>query len=237
MLLGDNCHDLEQTNVIVLESLRLFREMGHLAGIAVCLSQLAHRRIWGGDFSSPVQWLEEASAIYHQLGDQSGEANTLNIHGALAYWLGDYQRARVYYEEAIVLCEKVGTYGMSSWSHVNLAYAVLRQGDIMQAREIFSVSIQRFQKVNNIIGVVYAIEGLAGLSVNQGHAERATQLFAWADVMREQIGDHRPPVEQASVERDLAVIHSKLTDSDLARLSIEGQAMTVEDAVALALEK
>ncbi len=211
--------------------------MDHLAGIALCLSQLAHRRIWGGDFSSPVQWLDEAGAIYRQLGDKSGEADTLNIHGALAYWQGDYQQARVDCEEAILLYEKVGSYWMSAWSHANLAYVVLRQGDIVQVRELFRFSIQRFQKANMTIGLVYAIEGLASLNVNQGQLKRAAQLFAWADAVRNKIGDHRPPVEQDSIERDLAVIHSRLNDSDFARLSTEGQAMTVEKAVAFVLEE
>ena len=54
--------------------------------------------------------------------------------------------------------------------------------------------------------------------------------------MREKIGDHRPPVEQASVERDLAVIHSKMDDAEFARLTAEGRTMTVEQTIALALE-
>jgi len=55
--------------------------------------------------------------------------------------------------------------------------------------------------------------------------------------MREKIGDRRPPVEQESVDGDLAVIHSKLKDTDVERLSAEGKTMTVDEAIALALEK
>jgi len=55
--------------------------------------------------------------------------------------------------------------------------------------------------------------------------------------MREKMGDARPPVEQISVERDLEVIHSRLNDSNFARLSSEGQRLTVDEAVTLALEK
>ena len=55
--------------------------------------------------------------------------------------------------------------------------------------------------------------------------------------MREKIGDHRPPVEQNSVERDLTVIHSQLDDAEFAKLSGVGHAMTTEQAIALALEK
>jgi len=54
--------------------------------------------------------------------------------------------------------------------------------------------------------------------------------------MRERIGDHRPPVEQDSVERDLAVIHSTLNDDVFLKLSTEGRALTTEQAIALALE-
>jgi hypothetical protein len=39
------------------------------------------------------------------------------------------------------------------------------------------------------------------------------------------------------VERDLEVIHSHLNASDLAKLSSEGQRLTVEEAIALALEE
>jgi hypothetical protein len=72
--------------------------------------------------------------------------------------------------------------------------------------------------------------------VKQDHFEPAAQLFAWTDAMRDQIGDHRPPVEQNSIERDLVVIHSKLSDEDYSKLYVEGSTMTTEQAIALALE-
>jgi len=54
--------------------------------------------------------------------------------------------------------------------------------------------------------------------------------------MRKKMGDSRPPVEQASVGRDLEIIHSKLNDSEFAQLTAEGQRLTIEKVVALALE-
>jgi Tfp pilus assembly protein PilF len=87
-----------------------------------------------------------------------------------------------------------------------MAYVVLRQGDFPRARILFEESIRQTQKAGLIIASVYAIEGLASLYTNQGQVERAARLFTWADSLREKIGDQRPPVEQASVERDLAVI-------------------------------
>jgi len=235
-LLSANNNDLELSKAYILESLRLYRELGHLSGIADCLLELASRTIWGGEFSYPSQWLKEARTIFRQLGNQAGETWVLVHSGALAFWQGNYQQACIYYQESLALAEKIG-YGMAShWSRVRMAYARLQQDSLQDAKELFELSAQGFQKVGLIIGLVYAIEGLASLHAHQERFERAAQLFAWADAMREKIGDHRPPVEQASVERDLAVIHSKLNEAEYAELCAQGQAMTVEEAVTLALE-
>ena len=78
--------------------------------------------------------------------------------------------------------------------------------------------------------------GGASLYVVQGKVKRAGRLFAWADAMRENLGDHRPPVEQNSVENDLAVIRSKVDENDFANFSAEGRTMTVEQAMDLALQ-
>src|SRR5262249_52092216 len=111
-----------------------------------------------------------------------------------------------------------------------------RQGDIQKARALFADNIQSTQKANLTIALVYTVEGVASLYANQAHPERAAWLFAWADIMREKIGDHRPPLEQASVERDLATLHSALNDDEYAKLSTEGRTMTIEQVIALALE-
>lgn len=101
---------------------------------------------------------------------------------------------------------------------------------------MFRLGIQQFQKANNVIGLAYAIEGLASLLVKQDQSEQAERLFAWADAVREKFNDFRPPIEQASVEKDLAVIRSKLNHVQLASLSAEARSMTVEQATAYALE-
>ena len=93
------------------------------------------------------------------------------------------------------------------------------------------------QKADLVIGIVFAVEGMASLHASQRQMERAGQLFAWANSMRTEMRDPRPPVEQASVERDLEVIQSHLHASGLATLSSEGQRLTVEEAIALALEE
>ena len=234
--LSQRLNDLKRSKVLISQSLRLYRELGHLVGIAECLRELALRMIWEGDFSLSVPLLQEAHAIYRQLGNKTGEAEVLGCHGTLAYWKGDYQQAYAYHQESFELNEILGNYYLASWAGVNMAYALLRQGGIAKATDILQLGLQRSYQSKDIDLVIYTLEGLASLYVNQAQFERATRHFAWTHMMRVNMDNQNPPVEKNSIERDLAVIHSKLNDAEFAKFSEEGRAMTVEQAVALALD-
>jgi len=235
--LSINNSDLARAASYAMEGLELCRELGDLAGVASILTTLARLTYSQGDFSSPTTWLEEVLSLSRQLGDQVREEEALITYGTLSYWQGGYQKAIAFYEEGILLGEKIGYHYQNLWAQIYMAYAVLRQGDIHKAHLLFANGIHDMQKANLLIGLVFAMEGLASLHVNQGQAKRAAQLFAWANAMRVKLGDPRPPVEQASVERDLAVIHSKVDESEFAKFSAEGRTMTVEQAIALVLEE
>jgi len=230
-------NDPEQSKAYGIEGLRLHKELGNLSGIAYCLSNLAQRAYWGGDFSSSAQWLDEARPIFRKLGDEAGESELLHHFGNLAFWQSDYQQARVYYEESIVLGEKIGHYVMVFWTHIFLAYLNLREGDISQAREKFDDSLRYMAKVKNVTGIIFSIEGLASLNVNQGKPARAARLFAWADVMREKISNHRPPVEQAHVNKDIAACIAKMGEAAFSVAYEEGKKMSLDEAVAYALQE
>ena len=234
--LSINNSDLARAASYAREGLELCRELGDLAGVASILTTLARLTYSRGDFSSPTPWLEEVLSLSRQLGDQVREDEALITYGTLAFWQGDYQRAIAFYEEGILLGEKIGYHYQNLWAQIYTAYAVLRQGDIHKAHLLFANGIHDMQKANLLIGLVFAMEGLASLQVNQGQAERGVQLFAWADALREKLGDPRPPVEQASVERDLAIIRSKVDEGEFTRLSTEGRTMTVEQAIDFALQ-
>ena len=228
-------NDPEHSKSLLLESLRLSRELGNLSGIGVCLNLLADKAIRAGDFSSAIPWLEESKKLHNQLGDQTSEAGVLENYGKIYYWQGDYSESCAYYEQAIMFYEKVGI--LPSWVQAHLAYAELRRGNPLRAKELFKVCIQQFQKANMGTGLVFVIEGLASLDTNQGDPERATRLFACADVHRARGGDLRPSVEQGSVQRDLDVIHSQLDEAAFDRAWDEGSVMTLDQALVAAWDE
>jgi len=218
------------------ESLRLYRELGSLSDIASSLCQLARVSIWYQDFSSPGPLLEEAQSISRQLG-RSSQADVLITYGTLAYWQGNYRQAYSYFEEGIRLDDEIGNHFYTLWTRAYIAYCILRLGEGDRARALFAESLQNMQKANLKIGQVYVLEGLASLHANHGGPERAARLFAWADASRETIGDLRPPVEQSSVERELEIIRLQVDDVKFEEACNEGRAMTLDQAIASALDE
>ena len=73
--------------------------------------------------------------------------------------------------------------------------------------------------------------------MRQNQPKHAAQLFAWTGTEREKIGDPRPPVEQKSVEKDLATIHARVDDATFEKLWNEGSKLTTEEAIDLALKE
>ncbi|HSG44894.1 MAG TPA: tetratricopeptide repeat protein, partial [Anaerolineales bacterium] len=236
-LIYTNNRDIERSKNLLLENLKLCRELGHLGGIANCLGRLSLLAIWEGDFSSPIPWLDEVREILLQLGDEGDQGNISVTFAFLAYWQDNYEQAISHYNDAITMFDRLGETGNSFWAKTHLAYAVLMQGDIQQAKEIFENSIRHFKESGSVIGVVYALEGLASLNVMKSDFLRATQLFAWADAIREKIGDKRPPVEQGSVDKDLEIIHSEMDDVTFDKLWKEGSKLTTEEAIDLAMKE
>ena len=106
---------------------------------------------------------------------------------------------------------------------------------LQRARTLFEDSLRRAQQAGITIALVFALEGFARLLVRQEQFELAAQSFAWADALRDKIGDHRPPVEQASIECDLTIVHSRLDDAVFENAYKTGRAMTQDEAIACVL--
>jgi predicted ATPase/DNA-binding XRE family transcriptional regulator len=234
--LGETADNIEyaRTRAYLEESLGQYRALGFDAGVANSLSNLGRLEYRFENYSSARARLTEALEILRRLGPSN--INTIyNLLGELSLREGDYGQARAFLEESLSLARERG-WGEYYWILVHLGYAVLRQSDQARARALFIEAQQNFQEIGSKIGFTYALEGLASLAVAQEQPEQAARLFAWADAMREILENPRWPPEQADVDRDLATIHAQLGEAAFTETYAAGRAMTLEQAVAYALE-
>jgi hypothetical protein len=111
------------------------------------------------------------------------------------------------------------------------------QADMAEAKELLYAGIRQFQRTNVVVGLARAMEVLASLFVHQNQPVGAAPLFAWADTMRKKLRFRQSPIEQKFIDNDLETIRKMIGDSKFAELSAQGRAMTMEEAIALALEE
>jgi predicted ATPase len=222
------------------QAIDLFRQVDDRSSMASLLCATARFRILlTGDIETAEKDLEEAI--------QFGPVRGRNIAGLweeaafaqslIALMRGDYEQAAALLEEPVVVAEDLGNRMGYLWARVQLGHIALRAGDLSEAHTTFTETAENFHKDSSTIGVVYTLEGFAGLSVAVGKPERAATLIGWTDATREQIINPRPFLEQANVDRDIAAIMAKIGSSAFEIAYDSGREMTLDQAVALALNE
>jgi len=215
---------------------KLFRELGHLTGIADVLQLMGAMSLWQGDYATAQGWLEESVALNEILKDGYRGAVGLGFLSELHFRLGNFEETRKSLEKSIAISQRSGESVHIHWAQARLGYLFLRVGEFAQAWTILSENLVHFREHGSIIGVVYTMEGLAGLALRQDDFRKAIKLFAWADATRIEIQNTRPSIEQADYDRDIAAIIEKVGEEDYAVVYSEGEKMMMEEAIILALE-
>jgi predicted ATPase/class 3 adenylate cyclase len=218
------------------ESLAIYRELGFISGTIQALKQLGALAIREGNFELAHLRLDEGLLILQEHASILGSSITMSYDlGDLAYYESNYELARIYYENCLSWASQKCLPLPAAWANARLGYLYTRLGERETAQLYYREALIPYQKGNTRVGVIFTIEGFASLAASECQWERALRLFSWASKLREDNGELRPPVEQASVDRDLAAIREHLTGTEFAGLATEGSIMTMDQAIALAL--
>jgi predicted ATPase/DNA-binding XRE family transcriptional regulator len=219
------------------QALTLMYQTGDWSSLATLLSFLGNFYILNGNFELAQKRLEEAARLNDQLNDKGREAYLLHVRGRMAMIQGDYDQAHAYLQKVLGIAEELGAHMNSLWCRSNLGYIALHENNLSEACDIFAETVQDFQKDKDTIGVVFTLEGMAGLYAAMDKTTIAARLIGWADATREKISDTRPLLEQAGVDKIIAACLTKMSEAAFSDDYDQGQKMTLDDAVAYALEE
>jgi predicted ATPase/DNA-binding XRE family transcriptional regulator/predicted translin family RNA/ssDNA-binding protein len=218
------------------EAIKLFRELGDWHSLALYLAHLADQEMLNGDLDSAQKSLAEAMKLNKRLNNKALQGEFLSYIGRMAFIREDYERARINLQEATRIAEELGNRMHHVWGLTHLGYVALRESNIPEARNLLAEAIQSFQKDKSESGVAFALEGMAGFYVAVGQPKVAARLIGWADAIREKIPDTRPLIEQKDVDKIIAACLEKMGEVAFSDAYNEGQKMTLDEAVAYALE-
>jgi hypothetical protein len=142
--------------------------------------------------------------------------------------------ARSFYEEALAMAREVGDQWSIASGLKDLAQTARDQGEYVSASLLLQQSLPHYREVGDKAGIAMWIEGFAGLAAIQEQAERAARLFGAGEALREAAGS---PVAGRPDADLIALSRAALGEGVFAAAWAEGRAMTLEAAVADALEE
>jgi predicted ATPase/class 3 adenylate cyclase/DNA-binding CsgD family transcriptional regulator len=217
------------------QSIKLYRQIGHWAGLANALSDMGYFLLVDNQIDKAEEHLDEANLLFQQLNIR-GRSQLLNAYGEIALRRGDFERALDYFQESARISNEIGSRINYLWSKGHCGFAELRAGAITEAYKIFAETAQEFQKDGSRIGVVYMMEGMSSFYITIGKAEPAARLIGWADRTRQEISDPRPKLEQADIDKVIAACIAKMGEAAFSGAHEEGKKLSLDEAVELALK-
>jgi predicted ATPase/class 3 adenylate cyclase len=111
------------------------------AARAKALRGAGHLAYDQGDNGAARGLFEEALAIFRELGDQEGIANSLHVLGYIARDRGENGAARALFEEALAIFRELDDEGNIAWSLYSLGFLVQDQGNDGAARVLFEKAL------------------------------------------------------------------------------------------------
>jgi predicted ATPase/class 3 adenylate cyclase len=220
------------------EGLAIWRQLGDKWGMATSLNNLGMVARSQGDSPSARALYEESLAIKRELGDQWGMGASLNNLGNLAADQGDFPASRPLHEESLAIWRKLGDRGGIATALENLGHVAYEQGDLASARALLLESLTMRRQLGDKLGIVVSLEMLAAVAGLLGAPLRAARIWGVTERLRAQTGSSLRSKDRSRHDQHVAAVRAAASDNaGFDRAWQEGAALTVEQAIELALEQ
>jgi predicted ATPase/transcriptional regulator with XRE-family HTH domain len=189
-----------------------------------------------GDLERAAARLEESLALMREVGDRRGIAVALGNLGAVALYQGDLERAAASTEEALAFFRQVGDRDSSAVCLRNMGKVARRQGEGARAEALQREALALFRELGDPLRSAEGLELLASTAGATGQWERAARLLGAAAALREPLDTLPLAQDRADVEQAVAPARAALGEDAWAAAFALGQALSLEEAIAYALE-
>lgn len=227
---------------VIEEGLGIMRALGERGGTSRAFWKLGWVTMSQGDFNEASEYFTEALPYYKQIENKEGIAMVLAGLGEVKLRLEAHEDAARLLDESLALRrETKDTWGIAA-SLGSLGWAALRRGEWKQADALLRDSLSRRRELRDMGGSAWCLEKMAEIalktaqqvtSVNRDKSfRRAARLFGTAASLRAPVKSVIDLADQPNYERLLTTLRTQLGEEGFTAAWAEGQAMTLEQAIA-----
>jgi predicted ATPase len=229
-----NQGNLEAARSLLAESHSLFKELGDAWGEAHTLFTLGITAYRSGDQATARAHIEASLRLFQEQGDVLHVSMVLNALQGMLSTQGDQEQARSLHQQNMSLMERAHNRGMLGLFLINTGELFQQSGEEQMAQASYREGLGLWPEMlqgEQRLGIVKGLAGVAEGAAAQGQAERAGRLFAAAARLLPATSSYREEVNRRS-----AVARAQLNSASFEAGWTAGQAMTVEQAITLALQ-
>jgi hypothetical protein len=118
---------------------------------------------------------------------------------------------------------------------LGLAEVAQDSEDYEREAELLGQSLPLCRMMHEHWGIAGCLEGTAAIAAARERPADAARLFGAASALRERLGMPLPVINQAPYERAMGTTRSMLSDAAFVAAWQEGEAMTLDEAIACAM--
>lgn len=209
--------------------------MGIVWGVAGTYWQLGTAAYNNKEYELARSMFEQGLEIARKENYKSAMVFGLNSLGELARLRNDYASAKAIYAETVQIGREIGHQGNLASYLLNLGQTALHDHDATNAKIFFQESLEIYRELERPRGLAGVLIGFAGVLGVAGNFEKSARLFGAAEQARQVVGEKLDPPDEIEYNRIIAMVRAQLDDTTFNAAWVEGQAMTLEQTIELAL--
>jgi eukaryotic-like serine/threonine-protein kinase len=169
--------DLDHSETMYREAIKVFRQIGDLEGLATSSSNLGDISLARGNLKNATAALSDAIPGYKEMGDKDGVALTLADLAEVERLRGDLETALASYREARTIANEIGDKRAIAYALSGIGDVFADRGDLAGARKSYEESLALRKEIGDKQTVAETELALARLSLDEGQAADAETVI------------------------------------------------------------
>jgi tetratricopeptide (TPR) repeat protein len=217
------------------EALAIYRELGEEWGIARATFMLGYAAIESGDFARARPHFEEALARFEAIGSEHHQMLAAFNLAWTYEELGEPERGRALDEDLLRRARVAGSRSRVAAQLDALSTRARQDGRLDDARAMLGESLAILQEIGDIQHQLDNLSRHAAVESAAGNQLAAARLLAASLALHDAIGVPVALYQAQRNEATLERIHAGLGEDAFATAWREGERVTLDEAIALAL--
>jgi len=228
----------EESIEVFDEALALAEELGDKYILGTVLSAGSRVDVFAkGDFTKGIEHHTRASELLKENGNRWSYGITMFGFGNLYMAQRDFEKSREKYKIAMQTMQELGSMRNVSMIKSDLAHILRYEGKYTEAISAYRETIKDWQRLGHRAAIAHQLECMAFIYKAMEQPGKAARLFGAAESLRQKIGIDMTAQEREDYEKEVKNLKENMDEEEFTSLWAKGRSMSVEEAIALAVNK